>query len=89
MTSSSYLVKGDDGWLGNWWLGFVIVGALTLIIAPFLALFPRIIPDTGEMTDAKFIEKEMENSEKNGKEFLSETKECVLRLKMVEECVVK
>ena len=80
MSSTSSLIQGDEGWLGNWWLGFVIVGSLTLIIAPFLALFPRIIPEAGVMTDAKYIEKELENSEKNGIEFITETKECLLRL---------
>ena len=38
------LVEGDDGWLGAWWLGFVVVGGLTALVAPLLALFPQRLP---------------------------------------------
>ena len=30
------LKEGDPGWLGAWWLGFIIVSGLTIFIAPFL-----------------------------------------------------
>ena len=30
------LKEGDKGWLGAWWLGFVIVAALTALISPIL-----------------------------------------------------
>jgi hypothetical protein len=33
------LKEGDKGWLGAWWLGFVIVAALTAFISPFLGNF--------------------------------------------------
>ena len=50
------LIEGDEGWLGAWWLGFVIVGALTALIAPLLAFFPqRLAGEEGEMTDAKYL----------------------------------
>ena len=38
------LVEGDDGWLGAWWLGFVVVGGLTALVAPLLAIFPQRLP---------------------------------------------
>ena len=38
------LAEGDDGWLGAWWLGFVVVGGLTALVAPLLALFPQRLP---------------------------------------------
>merc|ERR1711970_726622 len=38
------LNEGDNGWLGAWWLGFVIVASLTALVAPFLALFPERLP---------------------------------------------
>ena len=47
------LREGDEGWLGAWWLGFVVVAALTAAIAPALAFFPERLPSMGEMTDAK------------------------------------
>ena len=74
------LVEGDEGWLGAWWLGFVIVGGLTAIIAPLLAFFPQRLPSVGEKTDAKVLEKELQLKEKTGKEFIQETKECTRRL---------
>ena len=49
------LREGDTGWLGAWWLGFIIVGSSTLLIAPFLALFPQRLPDTRERTDAEAL----------------------------------
>ena len=49
------LKEGEDGWLGAWWLGFIIVGSSTLLIAPFLALFPQRLPDTRERTDAEAL----------------------------------
>ena len=49
------LREGDEGWLGAWWLGFVIVASLTALIAPLLAFFPERLPSQGEMTDAKCL----------------------------------
>ena len=46
------LSEGDEGWLGAWWLGFLIIGSLTALIAPFLALFPQRLPDCEGKTDA-------------------------------------
>lgn len=46
------LTEGDDGWLGAWWLGFLIIGFSTILIAPFLALFPQRLPKTSEKTEA-------------------------------------
>ena len=49
------LAEGDDGWLGAWWLGFIITGCSTLLIAPFLAFFPQRLPDSQEKTDAEAL----------------------------------
>ena len=49
------LGEGDEGWLGAWWLGFVIVASLTGLISPVLALFPQRLPSEGELTDAKYM----------------------------------
>ena len=45
------LTEGDDGWLGAWWLGFVIIGSSTLLIAPLLAFFPERLPDSTEKSE--------------------------------------
>ena len=49
------LREGDEGWLGAWWLGFVVVASLTALIAPLLAFFPQRLPSNGETTDAKLL----------------------------------
>ena len=49
------LTEGEDGWLGAWWLGFIIVGVATLIIAPLLAFFPQRLPDSQEKTEAEAL----------------------------------
>ena len=107
------LAEGEEGWLGAWWLGFVIVAAMTAATAPLLALFPQRLPSQGEATDAKYLgknlvslyllpflcdiyistkllwcvslfslfqEKEVINSEKTGREFIEETRQCTKRL---------
>ena len=51
------LREGDEGWLGAWWLGFVVVASLTALIAPLLAFFPQRLPSNGETTDAKLLGK--------------------------------
>ena len=51
------LAEGEEGWLGAWWLGFVIVAAMTAATAPLLALFPQRLPSHGEATDAKYLGK--------------------------------
>ena len=51
----SGLSEGDAGWLGCWWLGFLITGCSTLLIAPFLAFFPQRLPDNKEKTDAEAL----------------------------------
>ena len=49
------LTEGDEGWLGAWWLGFIIIGCSTLLIAPFLAFFPQRLPGNKERTDAEAL----------------------------------
>jgi len=73
------LTEGDEGWLGAWWLGFLIIGSLTALIAPFLALFPQRLPDCEEKTDAVALE-ENKQGYKTGRRYLIDTKECLGRL---------
>ena len=51
------LVEGDDGWLGAWWLGFVVVGGLTALVAPLLALFPQRLPGEEDTEVWKLLKK--------------------------------
>jgi len=73
------LVEGDNGWLGAWWLGFVIVGTLTALIAPFLALFPERLQSDDD-TFAKTFEKSKDETPKTGMEYIEDTKACAVRL---------
>ena len=74
------LAEGDNGWLGAWWLGFVVVGSLLAVIAPVLALFPQRLPGEEE-TDALRREKEDDQSEPSSPaEFVEHTLACAGRL---------
>eukprot|EP00091_Calanus_sinicus_P007926 TRINITY_DN19291_c0_g1_i1.p1 TRINITY_DN19291_c0_g1~~TRINITY_DN19291_c0_g1_i1.p1 ORF type:complete len:237 (-),score=52.26 TRINITY_DN19291_c0_g1_i1:76-786(-) len=46
------LKEGDSGFLGAWWLGFIVIALTTTVIAPFLGLFPERLPSDDD-TDAK------------------------------------
>jgi len=73
------LKEGDDGWLGAWWLGFIIIAAITSVIAPFLSLFPERLP-TNENTDAKRLEANRKEKPNTAKEHVLETVNCAKRL---------
>ena len=63
-----YIILGinEDNplWIGAWWKGCVIVGTFLLLIAPFVILFPPVIPVPGNKhTDAENVQKELEEDE--------------------------
>ena len=71
--------EGDDGWLGAWWLGFVVVATLITLIAPLLALFPQRLPGD-EMTEAQRQEKEEVEEPESALDFVRHTLACARRL---------
>lgn len=73
------LKEGDSGWLGAWWLGFIIIALTTTVIAPFLALFPERLPSDGD-TDAKQLEKERKEEPQTARDYISDTINCAKRL---------
>ena len=73
------LREGDEGWLGAWWLGFIIISVATATIAPFLALFPERLPTT-EKTDAKRMEKEEKVEPETAWDYVQDTLDCGRRL---------
>jgi len=73
------LTEGDPGFLGAWWLGFLIISAATAFLAPFLALFPPQLPSS-ESTDQKKMDREKADLPKSGENFVKETFECGKRL---------
>ena len=73
------LREGDPGWLGAWWLGFIIISLATSSLAPFLALFPERLP-TSEHTDAKRMEKEEKAEPGTAWDYVQDTLECGKRL---------
>eukprot|EP00092_Neocalanus_flemingeri_P008381 GFUD01009037.1.p1 GENE.GFUD01009037.1~~GFUD01009037.1.p1 ORF type:complete len:657 (+),score=126.71 GFUD01009037.1:144-2114(+) len=73
------LAEGDDGWLGAWWLGFVIVASLTGLISPFLALFPERLPSE-DKTTAKTLEQSKTEISKTGMDYIRDTRMCAVRL---------
>jgi hypothetical protein len=45
--------ESDPRWIGAWWLGPPCIGAVTLVFALIVALFPRRLPAIdNQMTDA-------------------------------------
>eukprot|EP00057_Strongylocentrotus_purpuratus_P026259 XP_011680733.1 PREDICTED: solute carrier organic anion transporter family member 4A1 [Strongylocentrotus purpuratus] len=47
------LSTSDPGWVGAWWLGFLIVGSITLLMIIPLSLFPREFPTTAKIRAEK------------------------------------
>lgn len=75
------LQEGDPGWLGAWWLGWLLISVAMVMVAPFLALFPQRLPTSN--TDAERLEKEQaeeEKKENSAKAYIEETKECAKRI---------
>ena len=73
------LQEGESGWLGAWWLGFIVISIVTLIFAPLLALFPERLP-TEEDTEAKRLEQKKIEEPQSAKDYVTETINCGKRL---------
>ena len=73
------LSEGEEGWLGAWWLGFIVISALTFVLSPFLALFPERLP-TEDDTEAKRLEKEKIEEPKTAMDYVRDTLNCGKRL---------
>jgi len=73
------LKEGDPGFLGAWWLGFIIIAAITSVIAPFLAFFPERLPSSVD-TEAKKLAEERKEEPQTAMEYISDTISCGKRL---------
>lgn len=76
---SGDLKEGDNGWLGAWWLGFIVIAVITSVIAPFLAFFPERLP-TDDDTEAKRMEKSRKEEPKTARDYIADTVNCGKRL---------
>ena len=47
------LIEIDPGWVGGWWIGFILSGVASLIAAVPFFLFPRILPNYDEVVKAR------------------------------------
>eukprot|EP00057_Strongylocentrotus_purpuratus_P030692 XP_782456.3 PREDICTED: solute carrier organic anion transporter family member 4C1 [Strongylocentrotus purpuratus] len=47
------LTDEDPGWVGAWWIGYVLAGACMLLIAVPLGAFPRELPTTAKIRSEK------------------------------------
>ena len=64
--------ESDPRWIGAWWVGFVVVGALLLMLGPFLTLFPATLPlekSDGMSQNRRKIAKEPESAADWAREF--------------------
>ena len=73
------LQEGESGWLGAWWLGFIVISIVTLIFAPLLALFPERLP-TEEDTEAKRLEQKKIEEPQSARDYVTDTINCGKRL---------
>ena len=73
------LEEGDPGWLGAWWLGFLVVGLLTAALAPLLALFPQRLAGE-EDTEARRLAQEGVEEPETPAEYVTLTLACARRL---------
>ena len=53
----THLTPRDPGWVGAWWLCYIVCGLLCLLIAFPFFLYPRLLPNSSEIR--KLREKEM------------------------------
>ena len=77
--------EDDPRWIGAWWLGFPVIAALLLCLAPLLFLFPQRLPsrDGGDTDAAKMAEGEGDGGAEeigSAKEFAKETLRIYRRL---------
>ena len=47
------LEESDPGWVGAWWIGFVICGIISLLISILFFMFPKKYPDTDHIQAAR------------------------------------
>ena len=47
------LEESDPGWVGAWWIGFIICGAISLLISILFFMFPKKYPDTDHIQAAR------------------------------------
>lgn len=43
-TLTPIISKDDPRWLGAWWLGWILLGALMFLFAGFIGMFPKHLP---------------------------------------------
>ena len=77
-SESTNLEQSDPGWVGAWWLCFVVSGIASILISiPFL-LYPRVLHNTHKVTAARKKEMADEYTSKYGD---SEEKKIALQVK--------
>ena len=62
------LTETDPGWVGAWWIGFVICGVLSLLVAPPFFLFPRKLSNFEEVMKVRKSEQAKTYVSKLGEE---------------------
>ena len=65
---STNLVQTDPGWVGAWWLCFLTVGVVAILFSiPFL-MFPRLLPDSHLIMEARKKEMVVQYTSKHDEE---------------------
>mmetsp|Transcript_13547 Transcript_13547/g.25937 ORF Transcript_13547/g.25937 Transcript_13547/m.25937 type:complete len:638 (-) Transcript_13547:339-2252(-) len=53
------LTPSSSMWMGNWWMGYMIMGGISFLFLLPLACFPRFLPNTTEVRKAKLHSNEL------------------------------
>jgi len=61
------LIETDPGWVGAWWIGFILCGVASLVVAPPFFFFPKYLSNFDEIIKARKSE--------HAKEYVSKLEE--------------
>ncbi len=50
---STTLEPSDPGWVGAWWLCFLFTGTVSILLSTLFFLFPRLLPDSHLIKQAR------------------------------------
>lgn len=53
-TLTPIISKDDPRWLGAWWLGWMLLGALMFVFALLIGMFPQHLPKKLKKSDGQF-----------------------------------
>ena len=65
------LEESDPGWVGAWWIGYVICGIISILISVLFFMFPEKYPDTDFIQEERIKQMSIKRKRKISKEDLN------------------